>query len=739
MGKMEQNLGNVTATNDMWKSHRGTVIRIEALALLAIALSFFLIALCSFRRRSNHWFVQKGVLATNVLSLSLSTYSIGLMQSSSVKSEVYPIWAVSMLTLFGCIDSITTYGHDYMGQLWKILYQLCLYSGYVLLISISAISSDVGYIAMGILSAITFIKGFHRSLALMLPSLQRDMIKMIAQVMAGEVISYSTKTDHLDQLNCPDLIGYHYVVHWPLDKSKAKFLPQSSPDNIITIDKILQCNEVHFLSDVCLSFSLSHLLQRRFYRFRCAESKHLVARKFFFEGLLMSRDAAIDYKRVFNVIEVELSFLYDIFFTSNAFLHYYESKSTTIWGLASVMGICFVGVAAAIHGRMSTHTRSPDGTIIVDTTAVDLIITLVILLSLALLQFLHLLHCWSSNWARVAFACDYIKKGKRLSRWMRLRRWILKRIDCDKSYLWQNKLGQYSLIESISTRECKLFSTLGGFLYQIYSRLLGILGLQYIEQVFREMWGIKTGDSVKLHDDVKAAIVDFLISSNCKLQNWPSSLNDDGWSGTSFLFLPDHVVTIMRFHIATCYCELVMHKEGFSVQDEDVEEIVKKNHGVATTLSKYCAYLMVSAPRLLHRHEIGTKSVYSQVAQAARISLYGAKDKLDAMRRLGKDDEPSEGARIFQEGVAFGKQLETMPKRWEVLANFWIKALVYAAPSDNVEEHIEHLAKGGEFITHLWALLSHAGILKWRGIFFLRNYHIWLLCMPFNYLHYSIQ
>lgn len=296
MGKMEQNLGNVTATNDMWKSHRGTVIRIEALALLAIALSFFLIALCSFRRRSNHWFVQKGVLATNVLSLSLSTYSIGLMQSSSVKSEVYPIWAVSMLTLFGCIDSITTYGHDYMGQLWKILYQLCLYSGYVLLISISVISSDVGYIAIGILSAITFIKSFHRSLALMLPSLQRDMIKMIAEVMAAEVISYSTKTDHLDQLNCPDLIGYHYVVHWPLDKSKAKFLPTSSPDDVITIDKILQCNEVHFLSDVCLSFSLSQLLQQRFYRLRCAESKHLVARKFFFEGLLMSRDAAIDYR-----------------------------------------------------------------------------------------------------------------------------------------------------------------------------------------------------------------------------------------------------------------------------------------------------------------------------------------------------------------------------------------------------------------------------------------------------------
>jgi hypothetical protein len=26
--------------------------------------------------------------------------------------------------------------------------------------------------------------------------------------------------------------------------------------------------------------------------------------------------------------------------------------------------------------------------------------------------------------------------------------------------------------------------------------------------------------------------------------------------------------------------------------------------------------------------------------------------------------------------------------------------------------HLEALAKGGEFITHLWALLTHAGVLK---------------------------
>ncbi|CAO2206179.1 unnamed protein product [Urochloa humidicola] len=64
----------------------------------------------------------------------------------------------------------------------------------------------------------------------------------------------------------------------------------------------------------------------------------------------------------------------------------------------------------------------------------------------------------------------------------------------------------------------------------------------------------------------------------------------------------------------------------------------------------------------------------------------------------------------------FLQQLEEMEKdtRWKVLADFWAEKMLYVAPSDNVKDHIERLANGGEFITHLWALLTHAGILE-RG------------------------
>lgn len=49
-------------------------------------------------------------------------------------------------------------------------------------------------------------------------------------------------------------------------------------------------------------------------------------------------------------------------------------------------------------------------------------------------------------------------------------------------------------------------------------------------------------------------------------------------------------------------------------------------------------------------------------------------------------------------------------KIWKILAEFWVELMLYVAPSKNAKAHAEHLARGGEFITHLWALFSHAEI-----------------------------
>lgn len=72
---------------------------------------------------------------------------------------------------------------------------------------------------------------------------------------------------------------------------------------------------------------------------------------------------------------------------------------------------------------------------------------------------------------------------------------------------------------------------------------------------------------------------------------------------------------------------------------------------------------------------------------------------------------------IFYKGIQLGKRLDGITddsRRWKILADFWTEMILYIAPSDNARDHIQYLANGGEFITHLWAMLTHAGILD-RG------------------------
>ena len=95
-------------------------------------------------------------------------------------------------------------------------------------------------------------------------------------------------------------------------------------DTIITLDRIWCSNEGPLstsdgqqLKEACLSFSLFRLFRRRFFGLACPEAKakikktcHLV-----FKGLLRAEE---NYEAAYRVIEAELAFAHDHFFTSCA-------------------------------------------------------------------------------------------------------------------------------------------------------------------------------------------------------------------------------------------------------------------------------------------------------------------------------------------------------------------------------------------------------------------------------------
>lgn len=310
------------------------------------------------------------VLAATVLSLSLGTYSIGLMQSSSVKSEMYPVWAVSLFTLLPCIDPVTSYtGLDYKSPLAKMLFQISLYSGYVLLMSNSTTSGDIGNKAICILSAITFIKGFHRSLAFVLPSKLRDMVESLIDGRetlflfqgpdfsgGGFVVDFPPALDASKLDPRIKVIGKEFwmldILEWIRKEKREKretdgdsipVLDNNDTSDIYwdMIDILKSCSKEKKVNDelssfvnVNIAFGLSHLLQRHFLGL-----SHKIPPSVF--DCYISDGLVIDSRWALKVIEIELGFLYETFFNSNVFLHYYQAKAACLWTVTSFIGICF--------------------------------------------------------------------------------------------------------------------------------------------------------------------------------------------------------------------------------------------------------------------------------------------------------------------------------------------------------------------------------------------------------------
>jgi hypothetical protein len=448
-----------------------------------------------------------------------------------------------------------------------------------------------------------------------------------------------------------------------------------------------------------------------------------------------------DYKRAFMVIEVELAFMYDFFFTKNAAL-YYGVSVATFWSLASAICISITTYAAATR---AFTIRCDQAESVVMSAKTDAVITILLLSCAALVELLQPLIYWTTIWGRVSFACQYIRRERRIRRIiscyliMTVKDLLTKigMYSTSNKHYWQHKLGQYSFIDSVSydpNADINIWKLIVSLLRSTFGTPQNLICCADICILVSK----KPNKPVELSYDVKEAIACCLKQTRGKLTNGRGSLESNGaeellWACcersirveyTRMFDVYDRLSArrsvrseytmsiILTWHIATCYIEMAT-VEPTTQQNEGVEW--KLHRDVATQLSKYCAYLLVSAPKLLPGHVTDSKLVFDAAAREAYMLLYRAKNKCEAIKSMVIPRETHQRPHtFFQKSVLLGRQLEEMPEgiRWKVLADFWVEMLLYAAPSENVKEHIEQLAKGGEFVTHLWALLSHAGILE---------------------------
>ncbi|WVZ83768.1 hypothetical protein U9M48_030873 [Paspalum notatum var. saurae] len=225
-------------------------------------------------------------------------------------------------------------------------------------------------------------------------------------------------------------------------------------------------------------------------------------------------------------------------------------------------------------------------------------------------------------------------------------------------------------------------------------------------------------NNVKVPGVVKAAIVNTLRSNYELLLTDPAKFlrrSLEGRSHNNFVWACESKGIsdiILTWHIATSI--LGVRRQHPAALSEDMI--------VSTHLSRYCAYLVAYVPELLPDDNEWCKSLYKAVKKDAVRALAGGVaassaeedeyNKLISLLEQGR----AKHHQVLANGVELGKQLagvqesEGQEAAWRLLAGFWSGMILYIAPSDNLKGHEDAIARGGELITFVWALLMHVGI-----------------------------
>jgi hypothetical protein len=110
-----------------------------------------------------------------------------------------------------------------------------------------------------------------------------------------------------------------------------------------------------------------------------------------------------------------------------------------------------------------------------------------------------------------------------------------------------------------------------------------------------------------------------------------------------------------------------------------------------------------------------TRAIFCEVLQEVKLNLAEVATTRERFQVLRRSDVQKHMGTILKNGITLGELLlEKIPEptqRWMALKNIWALIVISVAPSSDAKHHVERLARGGEFITHLWALLSHAGVM----------------------------
>ncbi|KAL3742779.1 hypothetical protein ACJRO7_018146 [Eucalyptus globulus] len=704
MGAGNRTLSEATAVMKKLHTPKANLAKIEFLACLTAILLMFLTIFGSSRRRHNHQKLRNLLWAAYTLSSYLIVYTLGLMTEASFQNDLLLVWAIFLMIFFGSSDLYSIHSLEDCEQGKNYVWQYVIkFFGVSFLLVMSGITLPM--ISVLILLLMVPLKVNRRAASLKIASRygrQRNT-KFIADYMISEHQSWEGNLDP------SQMRGYSYVIKkFKKSTTSLKNLKEreaaaqwEAPNyrkslkinrRVVTIEMVWNCqgwllrsgggDEDSKLKDICLSFSLYKLLILRFSSYSLPKQAHEKAWKLI-QHLYAEGNG---YERAFRVVELELSFLFDHFYTKYPTIFQpfgWKIKVIELLllviGVPVMIGLCFPWYDSnRSQGEVQLATAGG--------LSIGFLVTAIILTAFTCVELVQCFFMGISEWTKVILLCNYV-----LINWWQENKRIEKVIGliCRTQFLkpWERKLRQYSLLESYDYTPPRW----------LYNRITYL----YIDPV-RD--GQKRSTTTELSSEVKKAVFRSLMANPEARKNGETSLRlnemEDQLSWACKLETQTQVIIV--WHVATSIFEHMV-------------PILDSNFLVATNLSKYLIYLIAFYPKLLPDHPYDSEYIFDRIISEARRLLEGCKTIEERIRKLNKiGKRMNDTSKVIIQGARLGQQLldvENEPNFiWKVLAEFWAELMVYVAPSENAIAHAEHLAMGGEFVTHLWALVSHADI-----------------------------
>lgn len=642
---------------------------VEVLILGSLILQIVLVFFGKRRQRVARLWIRMTLWAAYLMADWVATVALGVISQNTLdkcpegsvddnlKVELMSFWAPFMLLHLGGPDTITAYSLE-DNELWlRHLVGLIVQSGlafYILLVSLPSASW------LPILSLLIFISG---------------LIKFCERTFALQLANTENLRDSM--LTTPDP-GPNYA------KFMEEFTLKKAEGFYVKADEV---KEIPVPIDHCFPTDKAELLL-----ISEAYDQFQTFKRLFVDLILsfQDRDNSQSYfqnltpKEAFDVIEAELGFAYDTFYTK---------APVTYTPLGCILRV--VTFSCTLFSLISFSLCKERSKYHI----LDLILTYLLLVVAILLEIYAFIISLTSDWTK-----NWLSDGKKDGKFHQflLSKPCLHRSDERR---WSNCTPQYNLLSycvefkpPLFYRFQKLFridELLEKHKYKKYEEASPNLK-ELIFNHFKEFLGKSNNEPDPTVLCRKRGGV-ALKKNDCLSLAWSTEVEFDQ--------------SILIWHIATDIC--------YYLDDGSTTHSIESKQ--SKQLSDYVLYLLVLCPFMLPIG-IGMIRFRDTCAEAKEFfternlgnDLAIACEKLLTVNtEVGPAKVKGDRSKsVLFDACILAKSLQEKGKeqKWKIISEVWVEMLAYAATHCRGFHHAQQLRKGGELLTHVWLLMAHLGI-----------------------------